>query len=166
VRPDGTIEQTTKEALPANLVGELAREVRAAVPGALVEEKGSSLALHWRARPGDAAALLSVAERLAAEHRLRRSEGRNSVELFDAGAPDKSFPVRELGAGMGCVAFAGDDRGDLAAFDALDGLAERGAATFRIAVDSDEVPSELLERADLVCAGPAGLVRLIEELAG
>ena len=61
--------------------------------------------------------------------------------------------------------FAGDDRGDLAALDALRAWA--AAAPDRravgVAVDSTEVPPELLDAVDLTVTGPHGLVACLEE---
>ena len=73
--------------------------------------------------------------------------------------------VEELGAGLDAVCFAGDDVGDLAAFDALDRLAGRGVCVLRVGVRSTEAPDELLARADLVVNGPEGAVALLERLA-
>jgi trehalose 6-phosphate phosphatase len=62
---------------------------------------------------------------------------------------------RELG--LRAAAFVGDDRVDLPGFDALDILGDEGVSTLRVAVSSDEAPEELLERADLVLAGPSSV---------
>jgi trehalose 6-phosphate phosphatase len=66
---------------------------------------------------------------------------------------------------MAAVAYVGDDRGDLPAYDALDRLASRGAATLRVAVAGAETPAELVDRADLVLDGPAAVVDLLRRLA-
>jgi trehalose 6-phosphate phosphatase len=62
------------------------------------------------------------------------------------------------------VLFAGDDVGDLPAFDALDELAALGVPVLRVCSDSAEVPASLRERADLVVDGPGGVVALLEQL--
>jgi trehalose 6-phosphate phosphatase len=61
--------------------------------------------------------------------------------------------------------FAGDDSGDLAAFEALDRLALRGLQTLRIAVASAETPRALLEVADHSVASPEDLLALLNSLA-
>jgi trehalose 6-phosphate phosphatase len=68
--------------------------------------------------------------------------------------------------GLDAAVFAGDDAGDLAAFDALDRLRDDGAlsAAVRVAVRSDEVPAALVDRADVVVDGPAGLAALLAQL--
>jgi trehalose 6-phosphate phosphatase len=58
----------------------------------------------------------------------------------------------------------GDDRIDLPGFDALDALDADGVHTLRVAVDSPEVPTELIERADLVVDGPRAVVELLARL--
>src|SRR5207248_621477 len=92
--------------------------------------------------------------------------GRMSYELRPPVGRDKGTAVAEAGEGMAAVCFAGDDRGDLPAFEALDHLAASGADALRIGVRSAEAPTELLDRADLIVDGPAGVVELFERLAG
>jgi len=67
---------------------------------------------------------------------------------------------------MDAAAFAGEDAGDLAAFDALDRLEGDGSlsAAVRVAVRSDEAPADLVARADVVVDGPAGLAELLADL--
>ncbi|MGI8407945.1 MAG: trehalose-phosphatase, partial [Actinomycetota bacterium] len=70
---------------------------------------------------------------------------------------------RELGLNAG--AFVGDDRIDLPGYDALDLLASEGDfLALKVAVDSDEVPEELLRRADLIVDGPQETVDLLRRL--
>ena len=66
--------------------------------------------------------------------------------------------------GIEAALFAGDDRGDVPAFAALEEAAERGVAICRVAVVGDETPSELRERADVMVPGPDALVRLLRDL--
>jgi trehalose 6-phosphate phosphatase len=143
----------------------LGAQARAERPGADIEEKQHSLALHWRRHPDDEAALRELAVRLASSAGLVMREAKMSVELLATGSPDKGAVVRRLAGEMSCVAYAGDDLGDLAAFDALDELEARGASCVRIAIASTEAPATLVERADLVLGGPAALRDLLETLA-
>jgi trehalose-6-phosphatase len=64
------------------------------------------------------------------------------------------------GAISGRALYAGDDTTDLDGFRGLDGL-ELGV---RVAVDSGEAPPELIEAADLVVAGPDGVLALLRAL--
>jgi trehalose 6-phosphate phosphatase len=142
-------------------VGELGLE------GAIVEDKGVMVTLHYRAAQDPARAeraLRALAGELASREDLVCVEGRASLELRPPVEFTKAAVITERSAGLGAVAFAGDDRVDLPGFDALDELAGRGVATLRIAVRSDEAPPALLERADVVVDGPAGAIGLLRRL--
>ncbi len=146
----------------------LLREVEAP-PGVAVEDKGESLAVHVRrtANPDDAfARLREPLATLAAKHGLRLEPGRMVLELRPDGV-DKGVAIGQLSREFAAstVCYAGDDLGDLAAYDALDRLRDEGVAALKICVGSDEV-SQLHDRADLVVAGPNELVALLQELAG
>ncbi|MDQ3951405.1 MAG: trehalose-phosphatase [Actinomycetota bacterium] len=141
---------------------------RADEVGGVVEDKGVMVTLHYRAAPDvdkARAALEAVARDLAEEHSLTVVPGRASYELRPPIDFTKAAVVAERAAGLEAVAFAGDDTVDLPAFDALDALREEGVATLRIAVDSDEAPRELIDRADVVVDGPAGALAFLRRLA-
>ena len=72
--------------------------------------------------------------------------------------------IATAAAGLGAACFLGDDRGDLAAFDALDRLAGDSVHVTRIAVRSSEMPEELERRADIVVDGPEGALELLRAL--
>lgn len=135
--------------------------------GLRLESKGPIQALHWRGAADEA-----KAERAA--HRIARAAkgaglaphwGRKVLEIRPARGIDKGTAVdRLLGEAETRMAlFAGDDRGDLAAFEALDRLLAAGAldAAVRIAISSDEGPPELIERGDAAVAGPDGLLTVL-----
>ena len=107
------------------------------------------------------AELERVAERARAQG-LRARFGRMVLELMPPLDAHKGTAVHALlaRAGLSRALFAGDDRTDLDAFDALEGL-EVG---IKVAVDSTEAPATLIERADIVVAGPPGLVDLLRTL--
>lgn len=139
------------------------------LPGVVVEDKRVMLGLHFRAAADVEAArgaLDALASELVERHGLLRAGGRLAFELRPPREFSKAAVVLERARDLGLRAalFAGDDRVDLPAFDALDALAEEGVSTVKVAVDSDEAPSELLERADLVVAGPDGAVELLRGL--
>jgi trehalose 6-phosphate phosphatase len=144
----------------------LAAEAAAEAPsGVLVEPKGLALTLHWRRQPSAAGFARAFASR-ATSRGLVVLEGRMSLEFRPPVGPDKAAVVRAWAADRRAVAFLGDDRGDLGAFRAVAQLARRtGAVGVRVAVLSDEAPSELLEEADVVVDGPPGVVGLLEALA-
>jgi trehalose 6-phosphate phosphatase len=60
---------------------------------------------------------------------------------------------------------AGDDLGDLHAFEEIGALGAEGVEGLRIAIRSAESPQALLDAADLVVDGPEGLKALLERLA-
>lgn len=140
-----------------------------AIPGAVLEDKGIMIGLHFRATEDQErarAALDRLAQQLADRHGLRRAGGRLAFELRPPADFTKAAVVleRSLELDLSAAAFFGDDRVDLPAFDALDDLAERGIATVRVAVRSDEVPAELIERADMVVDGPIGALDVLQQL--
>lgn len=144
-----------------------ASEADARLPGVRVERKGASLTLHWRADPGRANEVQAVAAEVASRHGLALLPGRMIVEIRPPVRADKGTAVEVLAAGCSAVLFAGDDDGDLAAFDALDRLVGAGVldTAVRVGVWSPEAPPALMARADVVVDGPAGLAALLGGLA-
>ncbi|MDQ3963482.1 MAG: trehalose-phosphatase [Actinomycetota bacterium] len=138
--------------------------------GALLEDKGVIINLHFRAATDPVAAeaaLERLAHHLADRHGLSVAKGRMSYELRPPVDFSKAAVVldRARAEGLHAVAFVGDDRVDLPGFDALDQLAEEGVATTcRVAVRSREAPEELLSRADIVLEGPTGAVAWLDGL--
>jgi trehalose 6-phosphate phosphatase len=74
----------------------------------------------------------------------------------------KGTAVRHLvkTTGLRRALYAGDDTTDLDGFAALDGL----ETAVRVAVVSDEGPTELAERADLILASTEAFRELLEQL--
>jgi trehalose 6-phosphate phosphatase len=141
----------------------------ARVRGAWVEDKGPSLAVHFRRvdEPEAAeASLRPILADVASRNGYVVLPGRRVLELAPSATPGKGAVVagevrsRRLRA---CL-YAGDDHADLDAFAALDGLAGAGVATIKVAVRSEEAPQELIERADMLVDGPAGLLQLLATL--
>jgi trehalose 6-phosphate phosphatase len=132
--------------------------------GMVVEPKGLSLTLHYRSRPDVAPAVVAWAETQAARSGLVARPAKMSVELHPPIAVDKGTALEALTSGLAAVCYAGDDQGDLPAFDALDRLAAAGVHTLRVAVASSEAPPELVERADLLVDDPGGVVALLRRL--
>lgn len=133
--------------------------------GVLVEHKPLSVTFHYRENPDREAAARSWAEAEAARTGLVSHPARMSYELRPPVDRDKGTAVEEQAAGLGAACFVGDDRGDLAAFDALDRLRAKDVDTLRVAVRSAEAPAELLERADVLVDGPGGALDLLRSLA-
>ncbi len=152
---------------------------RAALPGLLeragagegtwVEDKELALAVHTRRAADPGAALRRLAgplADLAAGLGLAAEPGRLVIELRAPGA-DKGGALRGLVAerGAGSVLFCGDDLGDLPAFAAVRELRAAGVPGCAAASASAESP-QVAEAADLVVAGPEGIVALLAALAG
>ncbi|MBV9283239.1 MAG: trehalose-phosphatase [Acidimicrobiia bacterium] len=129
-----------------------------------VERKGLSVTLHWRADPEREAAVREWAVSEATRTGLEALAARKAVELRPPLRRDKGTALSEAAAGLAAVCFLGDDRGDLAAFDALDCFAEGGVNVTRIGVRSPEMPEELESRADIVVDGPEGALELLQSL--
>jgi trehalose 6-phosphate phosphatase len=162
----GLAEQVTQ--LPDEVLASV-REVASSVPGARVEPKGGSVAVHYRAADDAVAAQGLLAEglapvALAAE--LALLPGKMVIELVPAGRPLKEGAVERIveDERLDAVLYAGDDVADIRAFEALDRLAERGLRTVKVAVHGRETPVALSDAADVVVDGPAGLVTLLRGL--
>lgn len=165
---DGRVTTATAAAAWVDAVRRAADEAERQLPGLFVERKGAvAVALHWRKRPELEDAAVELGRRLAADHGLQTEPGRQTLELRPALDIDKGTVTEELAAGASAALFIGDDRGDVAAFDALSRLAAAGrlAHALRIVVRSPETPAELLERADMVVDGPVGAIGFLERLA-
>jgi trehalose 6-phosphate phosphatase len=128
------------------------------------EGKRFSLSLHYRTAPNEEAAvseLEQVAERAVLEG-FRPRWGRKVLEIRPPLDVDKGTAVQRLleEAGLRRALYAGDDTTDLDAFRGLDGL----ELALRVAVASDEGPSELGQAADLVVGSPDALAELLRQL--
>jgi len=150
-----------------------ADEAEARLPGRIVERKaGVSVTLHWRTSPESADAVLAVAADLAQRLGLDQLRTRAAVELRPPVAIDKGSAVSTLIDGFAVAAFAGDDTGDLPAFDALARARADGrvARAVRIGVRSPEMPAALPNAVDCLVDGPPGLLdllaRVVRALAG
>ncbi len=132
-----------------------------------IEEKGLAIAVHTRRLADPAAAydrLLPQIKALAAEHGMIVEPGRMVIEArspgMDKGAVVRSL-VEELDAGG--FLFAGDDLGDLEAFEAVAELRDQGLPTLLVCSLSNE-QSALIELADVVVKGPDGVLDLLRQL--
>ncbi|MCW2764743.1 MAG: trehalose 6-phosphatase [Nocardioides sp.] len=147
---------------------DLPRTLRlAGAADAFVEEKGLAVAVHTRRLEDPEAAferLLPAVRALAAHHDLIVEPGRNVIEIRSAGM-HKGRAVQTLAAELhaGAFMFAGDDLGDLEAFDAVRALERAGMPTLLVCSASAE-ESALLDLADVVVKGPEGVLDLLRQL--
>ncbi len=148
---------------------DLPRTLRlAGASDAFVEDKGLAVAVHTRRLPDADAAfarLLPPMRELAHQHGLVLEPGRSVIEVRSAGS-HKGLVVNRLAAVLDAegFVFAGDDLGDVEAFEAVDELGRQGMATLRVCSASDE-QSALIEMSDVVVRGPDGVLDLLGKLA-
>jgi trehalose 6-phosphate phosphatase len=135
-----------------------------------IEDKGPIAAFHWRGVPDEEAARthLEGISQEAETAGLATHWGRKVLEIRPPVPIDKGQAVRELVASTQSRAamFGGDDATDLDAFDALDDLLAAGElnAAVRVGVHSEEGPSAIVERADLVVDGVPGFAKVLSAL--
>jgi trehalose 6-phosphate phosphatase len=147
---------------------DLPRTLRlAGASDAYVEDKGLAVAVHTRRLPDPQAAferLLPPLRVLAGRHGMVIEPGRNVIEVRSPGS-HKGMVVEKLVAELDArgFLFAGDDLGDLEAFEAIADLAKQGLAALRVCSASQE-QSALLPLADVVVKGPEGVVELLRQL--
>lgn len=128
------------------------------VPDARIESKGIAVAVHTRGiNDGAHERLIQPLTELASRFGLIIELGREVIELRLSGW-DKGRVVEGLVHEFGVrhVVFAGDDLGDLPAFDAVDRLRERGYTGVLVCSASTEQVA-LAARADVVVDGPDGV---------
>jgi trehalose 6-phosphate phosphatase len=133
---------------------------------AFVEDKGLAVAVHTRRLEDPAGAydrLLPRLTELAGRHGLVVEPGRNVIEMRSPGM-DKGVVVRDLAEEVdaGGFLFAGDDLGDVEAFEAVAELRGRGLRTLLVCSASKE-ESILLELSDVVVPGPEGVLDLVRQ---
>jgi trehalose 6-phosphate phosphatase len=153
-----------------DLVGELDSSSLSRV-GLSLEDKGPIQALHWRTASDQRAA-----ERRAGEIATRAEQaglvphwGRKVLEIRPTNEVHKGTAVRRLlvAAPVRRALFAGDDRTDFDAFDALRAISADGGLqdAICIGVASEEQPAGLAERADALVEGPKELEGVLRWLA-
>ncbi|MCD4526476.1 trehalose-phosphatase [Nocardioides sp. cx-173] len=141
---------------------------RAEAADAHLEDKVLSVAVHTRRLPDPEAAfrrLLPEIQELAARHDLVVEPGRQVIEVRSDGI-HKGLVVERLAEelGAGGFLFAGDDLGDVEAFEAVATLDKQGLATLLVCSASDE-ENRLMDLADVVVHGPEGVMELLRQLA-
>jgi trehalose 6-phosphate phosphatase len=129
-----------------------------------VEDKGLTVSFHYR-QAEDESAALEYLEEVAEQARragLVPRFGRKVLEIRPPVHADKGTAVQQMldETGLRRALYAGDDSTDADGFRALDGL----DVGVRVAVSSDEAPTELIRAADVVVASPAELLHLLQRL--
>jgi trehalose 6-phosphate phosphatase len=153
----------------ASLMSELPQLLQeAGAAGAHLEEKGLAVAVHTRRLPDPGEALERLTPplaRAANRHGLVLEPGRMVVEVRAPGM-DKGAAVRSLQKELraDAMVFAGDDLGDLEAFEAIRAL-RRGGMVGLLVCSGSEEQAALVEMADVLVHGPDGVMELLHQLA-
>ena len=152
---------TEPAALPwVPTMAELADLARAELPpGALVEYKRLSVALHWRTAPQLASSVEEWGRAQAERLGLRVQVGRMVLEVKPPVDRDKGMVIDELVRGAGGAWYFGDDVSDIKAFAALRAraAADPDFLGVCVAVANPETGDEVAEAADLTIDSPAAL---------
>lgn len=140
---------------------------RADAADAWIEEKGLAVAVHTRRLKDPQAAydrLLPLLEESAHGFDLDLEPGRSVIEVRAHGM-HKGAAVHRLVEEVGAkaVAFFGDDLGDVEAFRAVDELRQQGRPGLLVCSASEE-ENALADLADVVVAGPDGVLDLVRQL--
>jgi trehalose-phosphatase len=167
--PDGAMhlhEGVEPWAAALATVRDRARSLVERIPGALLEDKGATLSIHYRlVADTDVGRLAPEIEQLAAGAGLRVTHGRTVIEVRPPVAVDKGTAVldlaRELGAGAAgaSVLFAGDDTTDE---DAMRALRSWRGDVVTIHVEGEEPRATV---AEFIADGPPTLAKWLAALA-
>ncbi len=133
-----------------------------------VEHKGRAIGVHTRTLDEPAVAFERLADplsELADRHGLKIEPGKNVWEIRAPGI-DKGAALRSIVAETGArqVIFAGDDLGDLPAFETVQELRAEGIPGLLICSASHEEDA-LAEISDVIVDGSAGVATWLTELA-
>jgi trehalose 6-phosphate phosphatase len=128
------------------------------------EDKGHCVTLHFRhvARPEQTAAQMRAQIATVLNPTIvELHDARMALEVRPVGSATKGAAVQRIleESGLDSAIYVGDDRTDLDAFRQLE-----GRDALRVAVASDEAPSELLEEADLVLDDQAAVEHWLRQL--
>ncbi|MEU7711089.1 trehalose-phosphatase [Micromonospora chalcea] len=158
---------TEPAALPwVPTMSELAEQARAELPpGALVEFKRLSVALHWRTAPQLGELVQEWGRAQAERLGLRAQPGRMVLELKPPVDRDKGMVIGETVRDAGGAWYFGDDVSDIKAFAALRAraAADPGFLGVCVAVANPETGHEVADAADLTLDSPAALAEFLTD---
>jgi trehalose 6-phosphate phosphatase len=140
------------------------------LPGMLIEDKGVTLAIHYRLAddPAKAQAVFTPLVRVTAEaHGLAAFEGKMIFELRPPVKIDKGTTFRRLVAEyqLDAAVYLGDDTTDADALRTAQGLRQSGTCyALAVGVESDETPEPVRAYSDVLVSGVAGVENWLETL--
>jgi trehalose 6-phosphate phosphatase len=132
-------------------------------PGAWIEIKPASSAVHFRNAPISGQELLDMLQPLLQETGLYGGLGRKVIEVLAANAGKgntlESLLARFKPSGLVCM---GDDENDRSVFDVA---SKSSLPHLCVGVGSAEVPQDLFEHCDLIVDGPAEASAFLRSIA-
>ncbi len=137
-----------------------------------LEDKEAIAALHWRGVPDEEGAQAAVegVARAAEDAGFVTHWGRKVLEIRPPVRIDKGAGIVRLlhDANLAAALYVGDDLTDVDAFRGIDELAAAGRVerAIKVGVLSDENPPQLVQEADYMVDGTAGVRELLQALAG
>jgi len=132
------------------------------VPGAWLEVKPASTAIHFRNTDRTGQEMLALLQPLLEGTRLSAAPGRRVVEVHAPNAGKGSALAALMpGEDPGAVIAFGDDENDRSMFEYVGGLE---IPHMNVGVWSPEAPPDLFARCDLVVPGPEGAARLLGQI--
>ena len=140
-------------------------------PGVLLEDKGPSLAVHYRLAADPAAVrerVLAVLGGPDGAGGLTLREGKMLIEVLPPVAVNKGTAIARTveRRALASVLVLGDDTTDVDAFEAVRGLRDGGVVEALAVAVSDDAPEALLAAADYRLADPAAVETLLTWLVG
>lgn len=168
---DGRIDAAPEAVAARPALAAAAAELRSRLlPGMLLEDKGVTLAIHYRMAddPEQAQTIFASLVRRAAEmHSLAAFDGRMSFELRPPVKINKGTTFRRLVAEyeLDAAVFLGDDTTDADALAAAQALRQAGTCyALAVGVDSEETPEVVRASSDVLVPGVAGVEDWLERL--
>ena len=132
------------------------------IPGAWLEVKPASTAIHFRNTNMSGDEMLRLLQPLLDGARLGAALGRKVIEVHAPKAGKGSALAALLpGEDPGGVVCFGDDENDRSMFEYI---ATLEVPHMSVGVWSPEAPADLFDRCDLVVPGPAGATAVLEEI--
>lgn len=135
-------------------------------PGAVAEDKGLTLSIHYRQTKDPREFMLTRAvqiHNIAQQHGLVLFTGKMVLEVRPPVEVDKGTAFRDLVLEhqLSSALFLGDDISDLTALQAAAALRSGGIAAYGVGVQSEDAPPEVAAHADYLADGVADVEQLL-----